>query len=148
MAIASRSRPEDVRLPIVVLEDDRTVAALIGQSLAAAQIVNPLEFFDRGQDAVEHLMSSADGGRLPVLIVLDISVPDVSGLDVLRRVRARPELAGVPVVMLSGSGEEQDIEEAYTLGIDAYLVKPAGIHGLPDVITGLSLPHLLLPRAK
>jgi CheY-like chemotaxis protein len=135
-------------MPIVLLEDDRTVAALIGQSLAAAQIVNPLEFFSSGQDAVDHLMSSADGGRLPVLIVLDISVPDVSGLDVLRRVRARPELAEVPVVMLSGSGEEEDIEQAYTLGIDAYLVKPAGIHGLPDVIAGLNLPHLLLPRAR
>jgi DNA-binding NarL/FixJ family response regulator len=48
--------------------------------------------------------------------------------------------------MLSGSGDDTDIERAYRIGIDAYLVKPAGIHGLPDVVRRLGLPHLLLPR--
>jgi DNA-binding NarL/FixJ family response regulator len=48
--------------------------------------------------------------------------------------------------MLSGSGDDTDIERAYDIGIDAYLVKPAGIHGLPDIIRRLGLPYLLLPR--
>jgi DNA-binding response OmpR family regulator len=132
--------------PIVVLEDDRTVAALIGQVLTAANIANPLELFTSGQDAVDHLARAAEDSRVPVLIILGLSVPDLSGLEVLRRVRALPELSAVPVVMLSGSGEDEDIERAYALGIDAYLVKPAGIHGLPDVIAGLGFPTLLLPR--
>jgi DNA-binding response OmpR family regulator len=129
-----------------MLEDDRTTAALIQQVLAATNIANPVEHFTSGHDAAEYVDRLAQAGPLPVLVVLDLSVPDLPGLEVLQRVRARPELASVPVVMLSGSGDDADIERAYQIGIDAYLVKPAGIHGLPDVIRRLGLPHLLLPR--
>lgn len=134
--------------PIVLLEDDRTTAALIQQVLAATNIVNPLEHFTSGMGAVEHLERLAQAGPRPVLVILDLWVPDLSGLDVLQRVRARPELSRVPVVMLSGSGDDADIERAYQFGIDAYLVKPAGIHGLPDIIQRLGLPHVLLPRSE
>jgi CheY-like chemotaxis protein len=131
---------------IVLLEDDRTTAALTQQILAGASIANPVQHFTSGHEAAEHLEKVADSGPVPVLIVLDLAVPDVPGLEVLQRLRARPEFAAVPVVMLSGSGDDADIERAYEFGIDAYLVKPAGIHGLPDVIRRLGLPHLLLPR--
>jgi DNA-binding response OmpR family regulator len=132
--------------PVVLLEDDRTTALLIRQVLAAANIANPVHHFASGTEALEHLEQLAAAGPRPVLVVLDLWVPDVSGLDVLKRTRARPELAAVPVVMLSGSGDDTDIERAYDIGIDAYLVKPAGIHGLPDIIRRLGLPYLLLPR--
>ncbi len=131
---------------IVLLEDDRTTAELIRQVLAATSIQNPLDHVVRGAEAVAHLERLAHDGPQPVLVVLDLSVPDMSGIEVLQRMRALPELASVPVVMLSGSGEDADIERAYEIGIDAYLVKPAGIHGLPDVIRRLGLPYLLLPR--
>jgi DNA-binding response OmpR family regulator len=132
--------------PIVLLEDDRTTAALIRQILAATNITNQLDHFTSGSAAIEHLEELAVLGPRPVLVVLDLWVPDVPGLAVLERIRARPELAGVPVVVLSGSGDDADIERAYEIGIDAYLVKPAGIHGLPDIIRRLGLPHLLLSR--
>jgi DNA-binding response OmpR family regulator len=132
----------------VLLEDDRTTAELTQQILAGANIANPVEHFTSGYAAAEHLEKVADSGPVPVLIVLDLAVPDLPGLEVLRRLRARPEFAAVAVVMLSGSGDDADIERAYEFGIDAYLVKPAGIHGLPDVIRRLGLPHLLLPRSK
>ena len=131
---------------ILLLEDDRTTAALIRQVLAATYIANPLEHLTSGHDAVEHLERLAAAGPCPVLVVLDLSVPDMSGLEVLKRMRAHRELSAVPVVMLSGSGDDADIERAYEIGIDAYIVKPAGIHGLPDVIRRLGLPYLLLPR--
>jgi DNA-binding response OmpR family regulator len=133
--------------PVVVLEDDRTTAALIAQVLAATQMVNPVEHFSNGKDAFAYLERAPEIGVTPVLLVLDLSLPDASGLDVLRWVRARAELEGVPVVMLSGSGDDEDIERAYEIGIDAYLVKPAGIHGLPDVIRNLGLPYVLLARS-
>jgi DNA-binding response OmpR family regulator len=132
----------------VLLEDDRTTAELTQQILAGANIANPVEHFTSGYAAAEHLEKVAGSGPVPVLIVLDLAVPDLPGLEVLRRLRARPEFAAVAVVMLSGSGDDADIERAYEFGIDAYLVKPAGIHGLPDVIRRLGLPHLLLPRSK
>lgn len=132
--------------PVILLEDDRTTAALILQILAATNLANPVAHFTSGIDAVEHLDHLADSGPRPVLVILDLWVPDMSGLEVLKRTRVRLELVNVPVVMLSGSGDDTDIEQAYTIGIDAYLVKPAGIYGLPDVIRRLGLPHLLLPR--
>jgi DNA-binding response OmpR family regulator len=141
-----RFGPTDVRAPVVLLEDDRTTAALIRQVLAATNIANPLCHFTSGIQAVEHLEQPAEAGPGPVLVVLDLWVPDLSGLDVLKRIRDRPALVAVPVVMLSGSGDDADIERAYEIGIDAYLVKPAGIHGLPDIIRRLGLPFLLLPR--
>jgi DNA-binding response OmpR family regulator len=138
--------PSAVPAPVVLLEDDRTTAALIRQVLAAANVANPLSHFTSGIEAVEHLERLADAGTGPVLVILDLWIPDLSGLDVLKRIRARPELVAVAVVMLSGSGDDADIERAYEIGIDAYLVKPAGIHGLPDIIPRLGLPSLLLPR--
>jgi DNA-binding response OmpR family regulator len=133
--------------PVVVLEDDRPTAALIAQVLAATNMVNPLELFGRGRDAIDSLERKCYAGQPPVLLVLDLWLPDISGLEVLRWVRARSELDTVAVVMLSGSGDDENIERAYEIGIDAYLVKPAGIHGLPDVVKGLGLPHVLLPRS-
>ncbi|HWF35079.1 MAG TPA: response regulator [Solirubrobacteraceae bacterium] len=132
---------------VVVLEDDRTTAALISRVLAATNMANPLELFGSGGEAVAYLERVPADVPAPVLLVLDLSLPDLSGLEVLRWVRARPELDCVAVVMLSGSGDDEDIEQAYEIGIDAYLVKPAGIHGLPDVVRGLSLPYVLLARS-
>jgi DNA-binding response OmpR family regulator len=134
--------------PVVVLEDDRTTAALISQILAATNMVNPVEVFSAGKDAIDYLERGLGAAGAPVVLVLDLSLPDVSGLEVLRWVRSRPEFDAVAVVMLSGSGDDENIERAYDIGIDAYLVKPAGIHGLPDVVSGLGLPHVLLPRPR
>jgi CheY-like chemotaxis protein len=136
----------DEAAPVVLLEDDQTTAALIRQVLAATNIANPLRHFTSGTEVVEHLEHLAEAGAAPVLIVLDLWVPDLSGLVVLQRIRALPALAAAPVVMLSGSADDADIERAYEVGIDAYLVKPAGIHGLPDIIRRLGLPYVQLPR--
>lgn len=133
--------------PILLLEDDRVTATLITQLLAAQQITNPVRVMRSGAAALEYFDRVADGAEpLPVLCVLDLSLPDVSGLDVLRAIRAAPALAAAPVIMLTGSSEDADVSCAYALGIDAYLVKPAGLHGLPDVIRELRLPHELIAR--
>ncbi|MDQ6775703.1 MAG: response regulator [Actinomycetota bacterium] len=147
MSGAGSAPPSEEPAPVLVLEDDRTTAALIARVLAATNMVNPVELFASGKEAIDYLERVPGAALAPVLLVLDLSLPDVSGLDVLRRVRARSELDGVAVVMLSGSVDDENIERAYDVGIDAYLVKPAGIHGLPDVVRGLGLPYILLARS-
>ena len=134
--------------PIVVLEDDRAIALSIGRALKSARVVNAIEFFGDG-DAVWARLVRGDAERAPapVLVFLDVHVPGCSGLEVLERIRAHPGLATIPVVMLSASGDEHDIERAYELGATAYLVKPAGIHGLRDMLVELELRILLLPPA-
>jgi len=131
--------------PILLLEDERATAALISQLLAAERITNPVELLESGAAALAALDRVARGeAPMPVLCVLDLSLPDMSGLEVLRHIRARPELRRLSVIMLTGSSNDEDINAAYDLGIDAYLVKPAGIHGLPDVVRELHMPYELV----
>lgn len=131
--------------PILLLEDERATAALIAQLLAAERITNPIALVDTGAKAVGYLNGVIGGeSAMPVLCVLDLSLPDMSGLDVLRHIRTTPALARLTVIMLTGSGNDADIDTAYDLGIDAYLIKPAGVHGLPDVVRELHLPYELI----
>jgi CheY-like chemotaxis protein len=132
--------------PILLLEDERATGALLVQLLAGARIANPVEWLGTGAQAIDYLNRAEQAlVPMPVLCVLDLSLPDMTGLDVLRDIRSRSRLEGLPVVMLTGSGHDADIEAAYALGIDAYLIKPAGVHGLPDVVLELDLGYQLLP---
>lgn len=132
--------------PILLLEDERATAALVGQLLAAERITNPIEALPTGAAALEYFDRVIAGSApMPVLCVLDLSLPDVSGLEVLRHIRGTPKLAHLTVIMLTGSGNDADIDAAYDLGIDAYLIKPAGVHGLPDVVRELNLAYELVP---
>jgi CheY-like chemotaxis protein len=135
-----------VGTPILLLEDERATGALIVQLLAGARIANPIEWLATGTEAIAYLDRAEEAlAPVPVLCVLDLSLPDMTGLDVLRHLRGRSRLDHLPVVMLTGSGHDDDIEAAYALGIDAYLIKPAGVHGLPDVVRELGLGYQLLP---
>jgi CheY-like chemotaxis protein len=131
--------------PILLLEDERATAALISQLLAAERITNPIESVETGAGALEYLGRVVSGeARMPVVCVLDLSLPDMSGLEVLRHIRSTAALSRLTVIMLTGSGNDADIDTAYDLGIDAYLIKPAGVHGLPDVVRELHLPYELI----
>jgi CheY-like chemotaxis protein len=135
--------------PILLLEDERATAALVVQLLAAERITNPIESMDSGEAALDYLQQVVAGAvPMPVLCVLDLSLPGVTGLEVLRHIRTTPALAHLNVIMLTGSGNDADIETAYELGIDAYLIKPAGVHGLPDVVRELSLSYELIPQRR
>jgi CheY-like chemotaxis protein len=132
--------------PILLLEDERATAALVVQLLAGERITNPVESIDSGEEALAFLEGVVVGTTpMPVLCVLDLSLPGVSGLEVLRHIRRTPELAHLKVIMLTGSGNDADIDAAYELGIAAYLIKPAGVHGLPDVVRELDLAYQLIP---
>jgi CheY-like chemotaxis protein len=131
--------------PILLLEDERATAALISQLLAAERITNPIEAVETGAGALAYLGRVVSGDApMPVVCVLDLSLPDMSGLEVLRHIRSTAALSRLTVIMLTGSGNDADIDTAYDLGIDAYLIKPAGVHGLPDVVRELHLPYELI----
>ena len=135
--------------PILLLEDERATAALVGQLLAAERITNPVVALDSGEGALDYLARVVSGDTpMPVLCVLDLSLPGVSGLDVLRHIRGTDALAHLTVIMLTGSGNDADIDAAYELGIDAYLIKPAGVHGLPDVVRELNMAYELIPQRR
>jgi CheY-like chemotaxis protein len=132
--------------PIVILEDDRLVALTLTNVLTESGVANDIEVFYDGDAAHERLARAAAGeAPVPVLLIFDLHVPGRSGLDVLDFVRSHAPLADVPAIMVSGSDADADIEDAYELGVSAYLVKPAGIMGLRDMLGEVGLRFLLLP---
>lgn len=88
------------------------------------RVANPIEVARDGEEALSHLARWDGGEPTPIVILLDIKLPRVSGLDVLRQLKAHLVYRMLPVVMLTTSSEDSDISEAYALGVNSYIVKP------------------------
>lgn len=135
--------------PVLVAEDDSQSRAVFLRLLAKLGIANPVRFAEDGQEAIDYLAAvSAGSEAVPVLIVLDLNMPRVSGLEVLRWLRKGRLFGPVPVVMLTGSAEMSDVTESHELGVASYLVKPVGFGALSDVIRRLDLRWGLLPAGR
>lgn len=139
--------------PILVAEDDAQHRLLICAAFAAARLANPIHLVEDGEEAVSYLGGRgkyADRRRypLPALVLLDLHMPRRSGLEVLGWLRSRNGgLNRVPVLLLTASEEEADINEAFAAGASSYLVKPVGFDALLDVVKTLDLRWQILPAA-
>lgn len=114
---------------ILIAEDDETDVLLLERALREAAVVNPVHVVSDGQDAVDHLTAlqsaASPGDRMPALLILDLKMPRMTGLDVLQWVRADPALRSVPVIVFSSSPHQDDIERALAGGANAFVVKSA-----------------------
>lgn len=114
--------------PILLVEDDPRDVELTLAGLAENKLANEVVVCGDGAEALDYLLLRGKY-RLrqpgnPSVVLLDIKLPKVNGLEVLQQVRRDPELKLVPVVMLTSSREERDLVESYSLGVNAYVVKP------------------------
>lgn len=139
--------------PILLVEDDASQRMLVERVLRKARLANRLIAFPNGDDAVAYLdgqgpYSDREQYPLPVLALLDLHVPGKSGLDILTWLRGHPALDHVPAVVLSGSAESEDIDRAFELGAESYLVKPVAFDALLDTVGSLGLPWMILRREK
>ena len=116
------------------MDVDLTRRAFIRHNLA-----NPLEVARDGQEALDFIAKWKMGEPLPAVILLDLKLPKVSGLEVLRAIRAHSDFGIVPVVILTSSAEDQDIHEAYSLGANSYIVKPVDFDKFIDVARQIEL---------
>jgi len=116
------------------MDVDLTRRAFIRHNLA-----NPLEVARDGQEALDFIAKWKMGEPLPTVILLDLKLPKVSGLEVLRAIRAHSDFGIVPVVILTSSAEDQDIHEAYSLGANSYIVKPVDFDKFIDVARQIEL---------
>ena len=132
----------DERWVVVVVDDDELARMLVTRYLAKLGLRNPVVQAADGDEGVQKL---SDETLRPVLVLLDMRMPGRSGLEVLRWIRGTPRLASTPVVMLTGSAELEEVDEAYALGIASYLVKPVGFAALQDVLRQADLPWAILP---
>lgn len=129
--------------PIIVVDDDDLSRELVVRYFDKLNLKNPVLTACDGDDAVM-LLSVPD--IRPALVLLDLDMPGRDGMDLL--VWIRKELGeDIPVVMLTGSAQLEDVDRAYELGIASYLVKPVGFAALSDVLRQLRLPWQLLPAS-
>ena len=113
---------------ILLVEDDLRDVELTLAALEEQQMANKVEVVRDGEQALEYLYRrgkfAARAGGHPILVLLDLKMPKVNGLEVLRVIKADEDLKRIPVVVLSSSRETPDLAQCYTQGVNAYVVKP------------------------
>lgn len=126
-------------LPILLIEDNPMDVDLTRRAFVRHNLANPIEVLWDGQEALDFIASWKAGAPAPVVILLDLKLPKVGGLEVLRAIRAHPDFRTIPVVILTSSAEDQDIHEAYLLGANSYIVKPVDFDKFIDVARQIEL---------
>jgi len=126
---------------ILLVEDNADDEQLTLRALKKNGIANDIQVARSGEEAVEKLLGA---GPLPQLMLLDLNLPKMNGLDVLKRVRAEPKTKLLPVVVLTTSKQEQDIISSYTLGANAYVRKPVDFAQFAEAVQTLGLFWLVL----
>jgi CheY-like chemotaxis protein len=136
---------------IVMIEDDEGHARLIERNIRRAGISNPIRHFTDGTSAIEFLFNGHDGPLLngPSLVLLDLNLPDMSGIDILARIKAEPALKRMPVVVLTTTDDKVEIQRCYDLGCNVYITKPVNYESFADAIRqlGLFLSVIQVPEA-
>ena len=126
---------------ILLVEDNPDDEALTRRALQRNNVKNELIVARDGQEALDYLLG---GGRLPHLILLDLKLPKIDGLEVLRRLRADERTRLLPVVILTSSNEERDLVSSYRLGANSYVRKPVDFNEFSEAARQLGLYWLLL----
>ena len=134
--------------PILLAEDDSAHVLLVRRFLAKGGLVNPVHAVSDGAEALAYLAGEgeyADRERhpLPAAVITDLHLAGLGGIGLLEGMRLREDCADIPVIVMSGSTEGRDIEQAHRLGAAAYLVKPIAFEALLDVLHDLGLPWAL-----
>ena len=113
-------------IEVLLVEDNPGDAELVRHGLRAGKISNHLTVAEYGADALAHLRGGGPGdtGRRPQLVLLDLNLPDMSGLDILAAVKADPGLRRIPVVVMTSSNSEADVVRSYELQASGYVTKP------------------------
>ena len=139
-------------LLIVLAEDDDGHASLVQRNLERAGLVNGLQRLKDGQEALDYLRAEGDyvgrNSGQPILLLLDIKMPRVDGVEVLRQIKSDPRTALIPVIMLTTTDDPREIQRCYELGCSVYITKPVDYQGFVEAIKrlGLFLQVVRLPE--
>jgi two-component system response regulator len=120
--------------PILLVDDNPDDVALTVRAFAKNGIGNPIIVASDGEECLTRLTLGEGMNPLPVIILLDINLPKISGLELLRHIRACEHTYGIPVIMLTTSREEHDVIESYRLGANSYVRKPVGFGEFLSII--------------
>jgi CheY-like chemotaxis protein len=129
---------------ILVVEDNQNDIQLLKRAFKKAEITNPLQFLTDGDSAVAYLSGDGSYGDrvrfpLPALILLDLKLPRRSGHEVLGWLREQDQIRRIPVVVLTSSKQPDDVQKAYDIGVNSYLVKPVGFEALLEMMKAVGI---------
>ncbi len=134
-------RPHDVA--IVMVEDDIGHARLIEKNLRRAGVFNEIVACHDGASALHHILGEDGSGLVSadrhLLVLLDLNLPDMTGIDILRRIKAIEHLRRIPIVVLTTTDDSVEIQKCYDLGANVYITKPLSYEGFANAIRQLGL---------
>jgi two-component system response regulator len=140
--------PDYGETEILLVEDSPTDLELALQVFRKHRLANRIEVARDGAEALDFLFGEgAHAGRgtlqIPKVILLDLKLPKIGGLEVLRRIKADARTRTIPIVVLTSSQEEKDLVESYQLGVNSYIVKPVDFHQFSDCLKQIGMYWLL-----
>lgn len=135
---------------ILIVDDDEGHAILIRENLEAAGLHNPIVHFRDGQAVLDFFAQRPPGSHESYLVLLDIRMPKLDGIEVLRRLKADDELSKLPVIMLTTTDDSREVERCYALGCSVYIQKPVDYDRFAEAIRrlGLFVPLVLAPEVS
>ena len=131
--------PNQQPVTIIMVEDDEGHARLIERNIRRAGVNNEIRHFVSGTAAIEHLFAPSSLSNGPFLVLLDLNLPDMTGIDILAKLKANAHLKRSPVVILTTTDDSREIQRCYDLGANVYITKPVNYDGFANAIRQLGL---------
>ena len=136
-------------MEILLVEDNASDAELTITALKSRNLANKLIHVSDGEEALDFLFGTGryagrNSSKLPKVVLLDLKLPKVDGIEVLRRVRSEESTKLLPIVVLTSSREDRDLLETYKLGVNSYIVKPVDFENFSEAVASLGLYWVLL----
>lgn len=138
----------DVLSPILIIEDRAADLDLTKRAFARRRVLNPIEVARDGEEALAYIARWEAGAPVPVFILLDLRLPKINGLEVLRQLKSHAKFFTIPIIVLTTSAEDRDIEEAYRLGCNSYIVKPVEFNKFMEVAAQIEIYWCALNTAS
>jgi CheY-like chemotaxis protein len=127
------------QVTILMVEDDEGHARLIERNIRRAGVLNHIVHKPDGSSALAHLETEAGRARQPMLVLLDLNLPDMSGIAIIERMKADPHLKRIPVIVLTTTDDAREIQRCYDLGANVYITKPVDYDQFAGAIRQLGL---------
>lgn len=142
---------EDQQVEILLVEDNPNDASLTMRNLKKGNFLNKLYWVKDGQQALDFLYCTGDYAARdeddhPKLILLDLKMPKVDGIEVLQRIKSDERLRVIPVVVMTSSNEQPDVTESYRLGVNSYVVKPMEFGAFAEAVAKIGMYWMMLNR--
>ncbi len=139
----------DQQVDILLIEDNPDEAELAIRSLKKSNLANNLVHIDDGAEALDFIFAKGKyagntAQSRPRLILLDLNLPKIGGLEILKQIKANDHTRMIPVVVLTSSQEQRDVIESYKLGVNSYIVKPVNFESFSRAISELKMYWLVL----